>query len=115
MSTSDDDRILYLSGEPVDSLTPQERAELDELRELLEAPATWEEPDAALEDRIVSAIADEARRTRPVESAPVAPATPQAPARRRRHAGAGSAGPSDARGSCSAGLRRRPPRSSSRS
>ncbi len=80
MSTSDDDRILYLSGEPVDSLTPQERAELDELRELLEAPATWEEPDAALEDRIVSAIADEARRTRPVESAPVAPAAPQAPA-----------------------------------
>jgi hypothetical protein len=82
VSTSDDDRILYLSGEPADSLTPQERAELDELRELLEAPATWEEPDAALEDRIVSAIADEARRTRPVESAPVAPATPQAQRRR---------------------------------
>ena len=75
MSTSDDDRILYLSGEPVDSLAPQERAELDELRALLETPATWEEPDAALEDRIVSAIADEARRARPVESEPAAPTT----------------------------------------
>ncbi len=82
MSTSDDDRILYLSGEPVDSLTPQERAELDELRALLETPATWEEPDAALEDRIVSAIAEEARPERPAESAPVAPATPQVPRRR---------------------------------
>jgi Anti-sigma-K factor rskA, C-terminal len=76
VSTSDDDRILYLSGEPVDSLTPQERAELDELRGLLETPATWEEPDPALEDRIVSAIADEARRARPVGTAPAAQATP---------------------------------------
>ena len=82
MSTSDDDRILYLSGEPVDSLTPQERAELDELRVLLETPATWEEPDAALEDRIVSAIADEARRARPAESDPAAPTTTPAPRRR---------------------------------
>ena len=82
MSTSDDDRILYLSGEPVVSLTPQERAELDELRALLETPATWEEPGASLEDRIVSAIADEARRARPVETEPAAPtATP--PPRRR--------------------------------
>lgn len=79
MSTSDDDRIAYLSGEPVDSLTPQERAELDEVRGLLTTPATWEEPDSALEDRIVSAIAEEARRGRPVESAPPAPAAPEAP------------------------------------
>ena len=86
MSTSDDDRIAYLSGEPVDSLTPQERAELDELRGLLETPATWEEPDGALEDRIVSAIADEARRARPAESASaLAPAEPQAPRRRGFH------------------------------
>ena len=85
MSTSDDDRIAYLSGEPVDSLTPQERAELDELRGLLETPATWEEPDAALEDRIVAAIAEEARRGRPVESAPAAASGPEAPRRRRFH------------------------------
>ena len=84
MSTSDDDRIAYLSGEAVDSLTPHERAELDELRTLLETPATWEEPDAALEERVVSAIADEARRPRPVESAHAAPAEPEAPRPRRR-------------------------------
>ena len=48
MSTPDDERISYLSGERVDALTPQERAELDELRTLLQSPATWEEPDAAL-------------------------------------------------------------------
>jgi Anti-sigma-K factor rskA len=80
VSTSDDDRILYLSGEPVDSLTPQERAELDELRELLEAPATWAEPDPALEDRIVAAIADEARRERVAEPAAAAPASTEPPA-----------------------------------
>ena len=84
MSTSDDDRIMYLSGEPVDSLTPQERAELDELRTLLETPATWEEPDAALEDRIVSAIADEARRERPVESEPRRRPRPRPQTPRRR-------------------------------
>ena len=83
MSTSDNDRITYLSGEAVDSLTPQERAELDELRTLLETPATWEEPDPALEDRIVSAIADEARRERGAQTAPrppseTAPAPPAA-------------------------------------
>ena len=80
MSTSDDDRILYLSGEPVDSLTPQERVELDELRELLEAPATWEEPDPLLEDRIVAAIAEEARRARVDEPAPAGAASIEAPA-----------------------------------
>jgi Anti-sigma-K factor rskA, C-terminal len=80
VSASDDDRIAYLSGEPVDSLTPQERAELDELRGLLQTPATWEEPDAALEDRIVSAIAEEARAGRPVERAPAAASPePEAP------------------------------------
>ena len=82
MSTSDDDRIAYLSGEDVDSLSPQEQAELDEVRGLLATPATWEEPDAALEDRIVSAIAEEARRGRPVETAHAATAEPQAPRRR---------------------------------
>jgi hypothetical protein len=85
VSTSDDDRIAYLSGEPVDSLTARKRAELDELLGLLETPATWEEPDAALEDRIVSAIADEARRGGAAESAPVAAPAPEAqPAAPRR-------------------------------
>jgi Anti-sigma-K factor rskA len=62
VSASDNDRIAYLSGEAVDSLTPQERAELDELRMVLDAPATWEEPDADLEERVVAAIAEEAGR-----------------------------------------------------
>ncbi len=62
MSASDNERIAYLSGEPVESLTPRERAELDELRALLEAPAAWEEPDAGLEDRVVAAVATEAGR-----------------------------------------------------
>ena len=88
MSANDNDRISYLSGEPVDALTPLERAELDELRTLLEAPATWEEPDAGLEDRVVAAIAGEATRARRPEGAPpVAPAPPTpavAPAPRAR-------------------------------
>jgi hypothetical protein len=82
VSTSDDDRIAYLSGEPVDSLTRQERAGLDELRGLLQTPATWDEPDAALEDRVVSAIAAEARAGPPVERAPAA-ASPEPEAPRR--------------------------------
>jgi len=76
VSASDNERIAYLSGEPVESLTPQERAELDELRALLEAPAAWEEPDTGLEDRVVAAIAAEAR-------GPVAAPAPTKPARAR--------------------------------
>ena len=84
MSASDNDRISYLSGEPVQSLTPQERAELDELRALLETPAAWEEPDAGLEDRVVSAVVQEAER------APTAPESDavKPPARRRFGLGA---------------------------
>ena len=59
MSVSDDDRIAYLAGEPVPSLSAHERAELDEVRDLLSTPATWEEPAAGLEDRVVTAIAEE--------------------------------------------------------
>jgi Anti-sigma-K factor rskA len=69
MSASDNDRISYLSGEPVDALTPQERAELDELRMLLDEPAAWEEPDAGLEDRVVAAVVDEAQRARAGDAA----------------------------------------------
>jgi Anti-sigma-K factor rskA, C-terminal len=61
VSDSDDDRIIaYLAGEPAESLTPSERAELDELRALLGAEETWGDPDPALEDSIVAAIAAEA-------------------------------------------------------
>jgi hypothetical protein len=61
MATSDEDRIAYLAGEPGGSLSAQERAELDELDALLKSPATWAEPDESLEERVVAAIADEAR------------------------------------------------------
>jgi hypothetical protein len=85
VSASDNERIAYLSGETVESLTPQERAELDELRQLLEAPAAWEEPDAGLEDRVVAAIAAEAARAPTAESEPVAgPASPRPLQRLRR-------------------------------
>jgi hypothetical protein len=61
MTTSDDDRIAYLAGDAVEALTARERAELDEVRALLEDPAMWAQPDPALEDRVVAAIAEEAR------------------------------------------------------
>jgi hypothetical protein len=77
VSTPDNDRISYLSGEPVDALTPQERAELDELRTLLESPAMWEEPPAGLEDLVVSAVAEEAERARVTETAPEPQAAPK--------------------------------------
>jgi Anti-sigma-K factor rskA len=72
VSASDNDRIAYLSGDPVESLTPQERAELDELRALLDAPAAWEEPDPSLEERVVAAIAQEVARSQPAGTAPTA-------------------------------------------
>ncbi len=90
MSANDNERIAYLSGEPVESLTPQERAELDELRTLLEAPAAWEEPDAGLEDRVVAAIAAEAARAPAAEREPAPAPAPVKPARSRwrlRHPG----------------------------
>ena len=61
MARSDDELIGYLAGERADSLTAHERAELDELRDLLGTSAIWEQPDPALEDRVVAAITEEAR------------------------------------------------------
>lgn len=70
MSASDEDRIAYLAGEQVESLTQAERAELDEVRDLLAAEDTWTEPPPELEDRVVAAIADAAGTTEaPAESA----------------------------------------------
>jgi hypothetical protein len=61
MTKSDDERIGYLAGERAESLTAHERAELDELRDLLGTSAIWEQPDPALENRVVAAISEEAR------------------------------------------------------
>lgn len=60
MSANDDDRIAYLAGEPTGSLSPAERAELDQLRGLLATPSSWVDPPADLERRVVAAIAAEA-------------------------------------------------------
>ncbi len=60
MTASDDERISYLAGEAVESLSASERAELDELRALLATAPAWAEPDPSLEDRVVDAIAQEA-------------------------------------------------------
>jgi hypothetical protein len=73
LSASDEDRIAYLAGEHVESLTPDERTELDELRVLLEAEEMWAEPPAELEDRVVAAIADAAGTS----AAPVQPERPR--------------------------------------
>jgi hypothetical protein len=57
----DKDRIAYLAKEQVASLSASERVALDELRELLAAPAIWEQPPDELEDRVVAAVSTEAR------------------------------------------------------
>jgi hypothetical protein len=90
LSASDEDRIAYLAGEPVESLTSEERAELDELRVLLEADEMWAQPPAELEDRVVAAIADAAGTAEAPEPAraprPQQFATPVQPAEVRRAA-----------------------------
>jgi Anti-sigma-K factor rskA, C-terminal len=90
LSASDEDRIAYLAGEPVDSLTSDERAELDQLRALLEADEIWADPPAELEDRVVAAIADAAGTAEEPEATraplPRQFATPVQPAEVRRAA-----------------------------
>jgi Anti-sigma-K factor rskA len=82
MTASDDERIAYLAGDAPESLSVGERAQLDELRDTLRAQATWVEPDAGLEDRVLEAIAGEARaQGRP---APRPVARPARSRRRRR-------------------------------
>jgi hypothetical protein len=56
VTASDDDRIAYLAGEDVPSLSADEAAELDMLRAELGAAAIWEEPPAGLEDQVVRAV-----------------------------------------------------------
>lgn len=57
---SSDEWIAYLSGDNDVALGPGERAEADELASLLADPALWVEPDPALEDRVVAAVAGDA-------------------------------------------------------
>jgi hypothetical protein len=68
--TSDDDRIAYLAGDLGAPLDPDDRVDLDDLRDLLADPAMWAEPDRSLEDRIVAAITSEATGGGSVQSVP---------------------------------------------
>jgi hypothetical protein len=82
MTTSEDDRIAYLAGDAVESLTARERAELDEVRALLEDSAMWAQPDPALEERVVAAIGEEAQ-ARPASARAGRPAFDRRLVRRR--------------------------------
>ncbi len=75
MDSHDDDRIAYLAGEETASLSASDRADLEDLRGHLRAEATWIEPDAGLEDRVVAAVTAEAgtaRAPRRAERSPFA-------------------------------------------
>jgi hypothetical protein len=78
--TSDDDWVAELAGDGGISLDPGEQAELTEQRALLADPAVWAEPDPALEDRVVAAIAAEAAAQETTARAPA----PTAARRSRR-------------------------------
>ena len=60
--TSDEDRIAYLAGDSGASLDPDDRADLDSLRDLLADPSVWAEPNPSLEDHIVAALSAEAAK-----------------------------------------------------
>ncbi len=73
----DADRINYLMGDELDApLHPDDQAELDAFLALVDDPSLWDEPSPDLGQRIVSAIADEAREAgfvRPVSALPPPP------------------------------------------
>jgi hypothetical protein len=58
--STDDDRLAFIAGEDGRALSPEERNELEGLRDLLADPAMWAEPGPDLEDRIVASISAEA-------------------------------------------------------
>lgn len=60
--TRDDDRLAHLVGEPAGPLDDADRAALDDLRAVLADPAVWAAPNPDLEERVVSAISEEATR-----------------------------------------------------
>jgi hypothetical protein len=53
---SDEDRIAYLAGDTGVSLDPAELAEMEKIRIALADEASWVEPDASLEQRIIEAV-----------------------------------------------------------
>src|SRR5438045_3350086 len=62
--TTDDGRGDYLAGDTGAPLDPNDRADLDVVRDLLADPSVWATPNASLEDTIVNAIGAEASKGR---------------------------------------------------
>lgn len=56
---SNDDWVAYLSGDKHAPLDPAERAEADQLADLLADPALWVEPDPGLAERVHAAVSSE--------------------------------------------------------
>jgi Anti-sigma-K factor rskA, C-terminal len=79
VTARDDDRISYLAGEDVPSLSADEAAELDALRAELRVPAVWDEPSAGLEDLVVRAVTEAAAADEAAPSLSPAPSPSQSP------------------------------------
>jgi len=77
VSDDDDTRTRYLAGDANGSLPARERADLDELRDLLASPAIWVKPPATLEADTVAAV---------VRAAQLGPLASSARQQRRRPA-----------------------------
>jgi len=79
---TDQERRGLLAGDRGAALAPEEAAELGVLADVLADPATWSEPDAALEERVVRAVVA-------AEPAPTTGRAPTAAAQGRARAGRG--------------------------
>lgn len=84
MTTRDDDRISYLAGEDVPSLSADEAAELDALRAELRAPAIWDEPSGDLEGLVVRAVTQAAAADGTAPAPMASPSPSPSPSRWQR-------------------------------
>ena len=55
---TDEERRALLAGDGADALEPDEAAELGFLADVLADPSMWAEPDLALEDKVMQAVAN---------------------------------------------------------
>jgi hypothetical protein len=84
VTTRDDDRISYLAGEDVPSLSADEAAELDALRAELRAPAIWDEPSGDLEGLVVRAVTQAAAADGTAPAPMASPSPSPSPSRWQR-------------------------------
>ena len=80
---SNEEREAMIAAEGADALDPEQAAELPLLAALLGDPATWAEPDPALEDAVVRAVAD-AEPSATTAVTPFAAQSRRQPTHRRR-------------------------------